>query len=153
MKVILASMYVCGSTNTTSRTLPDVASTIFHITNMLILPSLRRSRTGTFCKNMSLQQYYRHKLTNARSNVHSSTEVKLDSLPHGYYICPFILRIAADRNVAEAIKRATRDLPIACEALDARDTKNPYGKAEFDKWIGDFDVSEFVIKLKKKKSH
>jgi hypothetical protein len=43
------------------------------------------------------------------------------------------------------MKRATRDLPIACEALDARDTKNPYGRAEFDKWIGDFDVSEFVL--------
>jgi hypothetical protein len=43
------------------------------------------------------------------------------------------------------MKRATRDLPIACEALDARDTKNPYGRAEFDKWIGDFDVSGFVL--------
>jgi hypothetical protein len=58
---------------------------------------------------------------------------------------PFVLQIAANRNVAEAIKRATRDLPIACEALDARDTKSPYGREEFDKWIGDFDVSEFVL--------
>jgi hypothetical protein len=54
LKVILASMYVCGGTNTTSQPLPDVVPTIFHITNMLILPSIRRSRTGTFCKHMSL---------------------------------------------------------------------------------------------------
>jgi hypothetical protein len=40
---------------------------------------------------------------------------------------------------------AARDLPIACEALDARDTEKPFGRAEFDKWIGDFDVSESVI--------
>jgi hypothetical protein len=40
---------------------------------------------------------------------------------------------------------ATRDLPIACEALDARGTENPFGRAEFDKWIGDFDVSESVV--------
>jgi hypothetical protein len=40
---------------------------------------------------------------------------------------------------------AARDLPIACEALDARNTEKPFGRAEFDKWIGDFDVSESVI--------
>ncbi|CAD0092503.1 unnamed protein product [Aureobasidium mustum] len=39
----------------------------------------------------------------------------------------------------EAVKMAARDLPIACEALDARDSDRPFGKEEFDKWIGDFD--------------
>ena len=48
-------------------------------------------------------------------------------------------------NTAEAIKKATRDLPIACEALAARDTERPFGRAEFDKWIGDFDVSVSIV--------
>jgi hypothetical protein len=40
---------------------------------------------------------------------------------------------------------ASRDLPIACEALDARDSERPFGREEFDKWIGDFDVSESSV--------
>jgi hypothetical protein len=34
-----------------------------------------------------------------------------------------------------------RDLAIAVEAIDARNTERAYGIAEFDKWIGDYDVS------------
>ena len=44
-------------------------------------------------------------------------------------------------HMAEAIKDPVRDLPIACEALDARGTPGAFGRKEFDKWIGDFDVS------------
>ena len=51
----------------------------------------------------------------------------------------------ANVNTAEAVKIAARDLPIACEALDARDTERPFGRAEFDKWIGDFDVSKLTL--------
>ncbi|KAG9953089.1 hypothetical protein KCU85_g1654, partial [Aureobasidium melanogenum] len=43
-------------------------------------------------------------------------------------------------HMAEAVKMASRDLPIACEALDARDSERPFGREEFDKWIGDFDA-------------
>ncbi|KAG9552333.1 hypothetical protein KCU71_g9721, partial [Aureobasidium melanogenum] len=43
-------------------------------------------------------------------------------------------------HMAEAVKLASRDLPIACEALDARDSERPFGREEFDKWIGDFDA-------------
>jgi hypothetical protein len=54
MKVILASMYVCEGVDSTRQTPPDGVSTVYHIRDMLIVPSIRRSRTGTFCKNMLL---------------------------------------------------------------------------------------------------
>jgi hypothetical protein len=54
MKVILASMYVCEGVDVTSQSSPDGVSIVFHIRNMLILPSILRSRTGTFCKDMLL---------------------------------------------------------------------------------------------------
>ncbi|THY15308.1 hypothetical protein D6D01_07934 [Aureobasidium pullulans] len=42
-------------------------------------------------------------------------------------------------HMVEAIKMPARDLAIAVEAIDARDTERAYGIAEFDKWIGDYD--------------
>jgi len=57
----------------------------------------------------------------------------------------FALNTITNIDIAEAVKKATRDFPIACEALDARDTERPFGRAEFDKWIGDFDVSRSVV--------
>ncbi|KAL2027113.1 hypothetical protein VTO58DRAFT_111204 [Aureobasidium pullulans] len=42
-------------------------------------------------------------------------------------------------HMVEAIKMPARDLAIAVEAIDARNTERAYGIAEFDKWIGDYD--------------
>lgn len=46
-------------------------------------------------------------------------------------------------HMAEAIKDPVRDLNIACEAVAANclGEGKPFGRDEFDKWIGDFDVS------------
>ncbi|THY80275.1 hypothetical protein D6C92_10641 [Aureobasidium pullulans] len=41
--------------------------------------------------------------------------------------------------MVEAIKMPARDLAIAVEAIDARNTERAYGIAEFNKWIGDYD--------------
>lgn len=56
-----------------------------------------------------------------------------------------MLNNVTNKDTAEAVKKATRDFPIACEALEARDTDQPFGRAEFDKWIGDFDVSNSAV--------
>ena len=49
--------------------------------------------------------------------------------------------------MAEAFKDPTRDLSIACEALSANclGQGKPFGRDEFDRWIGDFDVSLSLI--------
>ena len=45
-------------------------------------------------------------------------------------------------HMVEALKAAERDLPLLLEAYEAKyEEGRPYGRKEFDKWYGQFDVS------------
>ena len=47
----------------------------------------------------------------------------------------------------ETVKNGIRHMEVADEALNAkfRGIGRPYGKAEFDKWFADYDVSSTVF--------
>ena len=45
-------------------------------------------------------------------------------------------------HMVEVLGRAERDLPLLIEAFDQKYSGGkPYGREEFDKWYGDYDVS------------
>ncbi|THY58496.1 hypothetical protein D6C98_03040 [Aureobasidium pullulans] len=94
--------------------------------------------SGVFCR---LQKYRGYNLQDVRiTNCYFEREIIENiSLMRQAMYTAFQKLDLHPYHMVEAIKMPARDLAIAVEAIDARNTERAYGIAEFDKWIGDYD--------------